>query len=310
MIKRFGLAVLAFIFFCGASFGWNEKGHSVVARLAWRKLTEQQRSQVTAILKKHPHYEEYLAANRPAGFAEDEWVFMRAACWSDWVRSHHTAEFNHGPWHYINYPYVPPGSKVDPAQHQPPAGQENVVSILGRCMEKIRTGTDQEKAVYMCWLFHLTGDIAQPLHCVAMFSEQFPNGDQGGNLVSVRLTGRPNKLHSLWDGLLGNGTTPAAINRDVELIEAVMMEKADTIGPELEAHKTPESWALEGAELAKNQVYLNGELKLAKSSGRNTNGDDSPQAPADYGPNAGRLARVQVGKAGVRLADELKTLFP
>jgi hypothetical protein len=230
--------------------------------------------------------------------------------WSDWVRSHHAAGYNKGTWHYVNYPYIPPGSKVDPAKHQPPADQVNVVTILNRCPDKIRNGTDIEKTVYMCWLFHLTGDIAQPLHCVAMFSEEFPNGDQGGNLVSVRLTGRPNKLHSLWDGLLGNGVTPAAINRDVQLIEAVMKEKADTIGPELESHKTPESWALEGAELAKKAVYLNGELKLAKSSGRNTNGDDAPQAPADYGANAGRVARVQIGKAGTRLAGQLANLFP
>jgi S1/P1 Nuclease len=217
------------------AFAWNEKGHSVVARLAWRQLTEQQRSQVSAILKKHPHYDEYLAANRPAGFSEDEWVFMRAACWSDWVRSQHAADYNHGTWYYINYPYIPPGSKLDPAEHQPPKGQKNAVWAMNECLDKIKNGSDVEKAVYMTWFFHLVGDIHQPLHCVAMFSEDFPNGDQGGNLVSVRLTGRANKLHSLWDGLLGTGTTATAINRDVELIEAVMKEKAATIEPELAA---------------------------------------------------------------------------
>lgn len=58
---------------------WNEKGHMVSARLAWRQLTETQRAQVVGILKKHPHYEEYLAAKRQEGFTEGEWVFMRAA---------------------------------------------------------------------------------------------------------------------------------------------------------------------------------------------------------------------------------------
>jgi S1/P1 Nuclease len=164
------LALALLIILATPAFAWNEKGHMVVARLAWRQLTDKQRDQVLGILKKHPHYDEYLAAKKPDGFSEDEWVFMRAATWADWVRSHHAEEFNHGPWHYINYPVVPPGSKVDPAKHQPTAGQENVVNILARCMEKIQEGNDVEKAVYMTWLFHLVGDIHQPLHCVAMFS--------------------------------------------------------------------------------------------------------------------------------------------
>jgi hypothetical protein len=87
----------------------------VTALLAWKELTGNQRSKVLDILKKHPHYDEFLAANRPSGFSEDEWVFMRAATWSDWVRPsspghHHAEKFHHGTWHYINYPFVPPGA--------------------------------------------------------------------------------------------------------------------------------------------------------------------------------------------------------
>jgi hypothetical protein len=33
-------------------------------------------------------------------------------------------------------------------------------------------------------------------------------------------------------------------------------------------------------------------------------------APADYGPAFGRVARVQVGKARLRLAEQVKKLFP
>ena len=58
----------------------------VVARLGWRQRSEDQRAKVSAALKKHPHYSEYLADRRPEGFTEDEWAFMRAATWADWVR--------------------------------------------------------------------------------------------------------------------------------------------------------------------------------------------------------------------------------
>jgi hypothetical protein len=120
-------AALVFFFAVAApAFAWNDKGHMVSARLAWRKLSQGQRSKVIEILKKHPHYNEYLSAKQPKGFSADEWVFLRAATWPDWVRTHHKAEYHHGPWHYINYPFVPPGSSVDPKQHQPPSDQENI----------------------------------------------------------------------------------------------------------------------------------------------------------------------------------------
>ena len=48
-------------------------------------------------------------------------------------------------------------------------------------------GTDEEKAIYLTWLMHLVGDIHQPLHCTAVFREQFPNGDKGGNDAFVRI---------------------------------------------------------------------------------------------------------------------------
>jgi hypothetical protein len=76
-------------------------------------------------------------------------------------------------------------------------------------------GTDEEKAIYLTWLLHLVGDIHQPLHCTAVFSEQFPNGDKGGNDAFIRIRSSPVKLHAFWDGLLGNGTTAGAINSDV-----------------------------------------------------------------------------------------------
>ena len=246
----------------------------------------------------------------PEGFSEAEWAFMRAAAWPDWVRSHHK-EYDHPTWHYVNYPIVPPGSSVDPAAHQPPPGQENVVNQLPVCVEKVRTGSDEDKAVYLCWLMHLVGDVHQPLHCTAVYSERFPDGDRGGNLALIRIRSGPVNLHAFWDGLLGTGTSAGDIGADVREVEAVMQAKAADVQKELKADATFESWAREGVELAKRAVYLNGELKVAVSGGRrNDQNADAPPAPADYAPACGRVARVQVGKAGLRLADQLKKLFP
>ena len=283
-----------------AALAWNDKGHMVTARLAWRQLTEGQRAQVLSVLKKHPHYEEYLAARRPEGFSEEEWVFMRAATWADWVRG---GAFDHPTWHYINYPIVPAGSAVDPAKHEPPDKQENIVNQLAVCVHKVKSGTYEEKAVYLTWLFHLVGDIHQPLHCTAVFSERFPEGDRGGNLAMIRIRSSPFNLHSFWDGLLGRGLTAGDIGKDVQEIEEVMKEKGAEIEKELAAHQTFASWAREGWQLSKEVVYLDGQLKVAVAR----SDEDAPPAPAEYAPRCGRVARVQIGKAGRRLAEQLKS---
>jgi hypothetical protein len=303
------LALVALVLLPATALAWNEHGHMVVARLAWRQCTEDQRAKVIAILKKHPHYAEYLSARKPDGFTEDEWVWMRAATWSDWVRG--KRDFDHPTWHYINYPIVPPGSAVEETDHQPPAKQENVVNQMAVCVEKIKNGTDEEKAIYMTWLFHLVGDIHQPLHCVALFSEQFPTGDKGGNDAFIRIRSSPVKLHAMWDGLLGTGTSAGSIGTDVGEIETIVKAQAPDIDKEIQAHQTFESWGREGQDLARRVVYLNGDLKVAASTGRRIAANaDVPTAPDGYAQNCGKVARMQVGKAGRRLADQIRMLSP
>src|SRR5262249_19095439 len=146
------------------------------------------------------------------------------ATWPDWVRSHHKAKYHEPTWHYINYPFMPPGSSMDPAEHQPPSGEENVVRQLDFAAKKVKNGTQEDQAVYLCWVLHLGGDIHQPLHTSALFSKDFPDGDRGGNLAYVVLHdgASKTKLHPMWDGLLGKSTTPSAIGKVVEQVDALI----------------------------------------------------------------------------------------
>jgi hypothetical protein len=310
MIKRL-LSLGLILAVAAPAPAWFDKGHMVVAQLAWKKLNDRQRSQIISVLKKHPHYEEFLTAKRPDGISEDEWVFLRAATWADWVGAHHSEEFGHGPWHYINLPFVPPGSHIDAGNYQPKGGEENILRALCCSIRKIETGTDTEKAIYLCWLLHLVGDIHQPLHCTQLVSEQFPMGDQGGNLalIRTRCEKEPIKLHIFWDSLMGTTLTAEAIAQTTREVESVLKDKAATIGPEVEKNTTFDSWALESFELARKAVYLNGELKLGRVNGEG-HATEAPEAPADYDANAKQAAKMQVAKAGVRLAGQLAKLFP
>src|SRR5271155_5961394 len=65
---------------------WHQDGHFAISRIAWKELSPRQIIEITRILKTHPHYDVYLAADCPKGLSEAEWVFARASTWSDWVR--------------------------------------------------------------------------------------------------------------------------------------------------------------------------------------------------------------------------------
>jgi S1/P1 Nuclease len=299
----FRLAVLIgavqFLLVVSAS-AWNVTGHVAIAELAWRQLTPRQQSKATAILKTHPHYVEYLAAGKPDGIEVDEWAFWRASYWPDWVRSHHSAEFNKPTWHYISAGFVPPYSKLDSAKLDSPP--PNVVTQITASIKKLRNGTESEKPIYLCWLLHLVGDIHQPLHNCSLLSETFPEGDRGGNLSLVRIEGsRPVQLHKLFDNLLANETTPSGIGNAIIAIDQAEHDNQEAIGHELWEHTTPVEWTKESFKLAVKYAYLDGAL-LPANADTKVSEADVPGVAEVYVRNAKQMARIQMAKAGRRLA--------
>ncbi|MBM4075224.1 MAG: hypothetical protein FJ267_06235, partial [Planctomycetes bacterium] len=67
-------------------WAWNDAGHMTIARIAWEQLSETQRAKVVSILRHHPHRESILMKYRPESASESEWIFLRAAVWSDHIR--------------------------------------------------------------------------------------------------------------------------------------------------------------------------------------------------------------------------------
>ena len=223
-MKRIGWIAFAVVVALGPRtlLAWNEAGHGVVALIAWQQLDAQQRRQVGELLKHHPHYEKYLAARTPNGVDVNESAFMKAAVWPDWVRparpgsegelykGPEITSFHRGEWHYISTPWVVPQdrTKVDPAT-RPAATQpatENVLTALEANAKILADASAKpaDRAVALCWIMHMVGDIHQPLHAIAMYSQDFPDGDRGGNAIIVRENDNVIRLHAYWDGALGN----------------------------------------------------------------------------------------------------------
>lgn len=281
--------------------GFHDNGHSVIAHLSYLKLTPQQRTAVVEILKKHPHYAEYLDADRPNHVNEEQWIFWRAATWADWVKKHHTHDYSHPNWHYINLPYVPPHSRENPADHPPE--EPNVVTKTKEAMERAKAETDPAKrAVWLTWLFHLMGDLGQPLHSAVLFTEDFQEGDRGGNDARFRLPdGSVINVHSFWDSTLGDEVTRTSVPIGANKALAVASHNGSQIASDLSSHTTVESWAQEGFDAAVQFAYLNGTLEPANVHD-NPPDDDVPEVPDSYATDAARVCRIGAVKMGERLA--------
>jgi hypothetical protein len=312
------------------AMAWNAVGHYLVAKVAFARLNEQERQKVIDILKEHPHYQAYLSADKPEGVSQEEWIFMRAAVWCDWVRpprmfmgdvaTHPVHKFHRGPWHYINYPYKK--GQTDLTLGSPLPQEFNVQQQLplSLALAKASGGEDpgrardvtnaQNRAVRMCWLIHLVGDVHQPCHVTAWVDPvRLPQGDQGGNLTAIRVDigAEPTRLHTWWDAMLGTDADPATVEEIAKSLAA---------DPNLQPEKLPEAkdgdvnvWVQESFRLAVNAAYLNGELPFVHwddYQSRAVNTSDVPILPVGAERNARTVARRQVVLAGMRLADKLR----
>jgi hypothetical protein len=222
--------------------------------------------------------------------------------------------FNHPAWHYIDIPYVIGGQAVilPPDQGPPP---HNAVEALAFCAGELKdpAAADKDKAIALCWVLHLCGDIHQPLHGVELFSPQYPNGDQGGNAELVlRQPPYPDsqtKLHALWDQLPGPYKSEevcrdlaSGLRSDPRYSRAALKDKL--------AVTDFAAWAQESHDLAIKYAYLDGQLQSAASSGPTTQPTEQiPGLPPGYMAQAEDVAMARIILAGYRTADLLNGIM-
>jgi len=105
------------------------------------------------------------------------------------------------PWHYVDFPFKPEGEPASIQVVEP--SQKNILTALAENTRILRTANDPaRRGVALAWLFHLIGDIHQPLHAVQLFTLEYPNGDRGGGDFCVRVVQdrAPLSLHRLGMG--------------------------------------------------------------------------------------------------------------
>ena len=298
---------IVLVFISSRCYAWNSSGHEIVAQIAYDNLSSDARGKIIAALKNHPRLKQDLLRDVAPDEDPDLAMFLRAATWPDMIRyptNPMNRTENHGNWHYVDYPY-----ELDDVTGPPVAEQWdghsipiNLLQAMAKAASELKdpkTPADR-KAIDICWVEHLVGDIHQPLHAVSLYSKEFPNGDQGGNQLSVRTSDNGiMNLHMFWDGVEGMSLNHDVIRKSADRIEhdhPASDFKDQITNPDVSA------WAKESLAAAKEKVYLNGTIPHATRDEAQNNPDSVPALPAGYEKDAQALADQRIALAGYRLA--------
>lgn len=324
----------------GRALAWADGGHKVIALLAWERMEPTQREWVVQLLRQHPLWEEHFfkPMDEEIGALADEsiqqrWLFSQASVWPDIIRGPRGAKVNpweqwHRPtWHYIDFPIVT-GQPSQPGSAAPSVGsmdwqpgragfleaQNNAVQTLKKAMHEIADPSipAPQRAVMLCWLFHVLGDVHQPCHCATLFDARtLPTGDRGGNGTVIEgLSSVP--LHAYWDNLLGKPGTQfhEATLAARDLAANVPLQKDAWVRS---GSLEPMEWVFESNDVARQWVYTPPVLAAVGSThssgyekdGRKFAGVKVKLSDADlaaYQDAASHVARERVVLAALRLS--------
>jgi hypothetical protein len=180
----------------------------------------------------------------------------------------------------------------------------NLLSAIKEQYEKLKNEPDgADRAIALCWVFHLVGDAHQPLHTTTLVTGERSNGDLGGTkfFIRARRDSEIISLHHFWDDLIiGTQRFRSVHNLATTLIHRPGFAREKL--PELE-ETAFENWVrVESFKLAKEVAYQDGKLMGPPEKTDN----NVPVLPEGYTTKAKAVAERQIVLAGYRLAELLK----
>jgi hypothetical protein len=254
---------------------------------------------IRQLMTAHPDRARFdVALGMLAGPARDRMLFELMARWPDDVR--HT-RFAHEDWHQ-ELRIVSGWRLFAPLRFggAEPAFQRNL--DVARDM-KADAG---ERAVALCWLFHLIADMHQPLHAGHRMTGQFLATDRAGTIAWVRRGAdqRPISLHAFWDRAADlPGSDMEAAEKIARGAAAVAPSESVPRGggsAEAQFH----DWTKESEALAATVAYRGSGLEAAARQ------EDAPLVSARYIGEARSVSERRLGEAGIRIARLIAALFP
>ncbi len=181
------------------------------------------------------------------------------------------------PWHYINMPF---DVNYEDSDKNP---EGDIYIAINTCIDilKNKNSTEEDQVFHLKMLVHLMGDLHQPMHVGRV-------EDKGGNTIQLQWFKKGTNLHRVWDSELidhfGMSYQELASNRSKMSKGQLKAWEQGTVADWLaETHKlTPAVY--ESVTVGQNLSY-------------------------EYAYEHMGLVRVQLQKAGVRLAKILNEIY-
>ncbi|CDW73384.1 p1 s1 [Stylonychia lemnae] len=294
MIKQ-SLLVLAC--FLSVSQAWWRNGHLMTARVAYDQLS-----------KTHPHVLE-KANQMLKGLSdyttfERDYPFVECASWADEIKNQGLDLQSH--WHFVDDPFFDEG-------YQKPDWYPEAYNVTWALKEFVKYLSKDPKpqndpqipvlfgeGFNLRLMIHYVGDIHQPLHSVSRFTQQFPDGDEGGNFFMLKEFDGITELHALWDSVVSafsndhdlplNSTTWQFFgDNSLRIQQENPRESFDNLDRPID------QWHLEGYQIASDFAYKNIQQNEIPSQ--------------EYLQQGIKIAERQIAKGGYRLANLLVKMW-
>jgi hypothetical protein len=208
-------------------------------------------------------------------------------------------------WHFVNTPikaapFTPTATDVNAACKNN-CVTSKITSFLAVLAAAKATDSKAKKLAELqalSFVVHFIGDVHQPLHA------SIRDNDGGGNAEHIKFFGTDDGgilvLHAIWDRQI------------VTLIDADPAKLATDLGPEITLAKseqsgTPTTWAIQSYLPARDVAYKG--IPPAPTDPAHKN-DDVADLGQPYQDSATPIVRMQIARAGVRLAAALKQALP
>jgi nuclease S1 len=288
--------VLTVLLRVASAWPWGADGHQIVARIAAKNLSATARRNVARLLR---------VSSNPSAVAN---AMAAAAIWPDTVLRDLDPDTK--PWRFLD---ICLGDDKD--------------SVGQRCLrrgcvtQKIEEYQSRlQRRKYDKWggkgdlglLIHFIGDIHQPLHCAS-------NADRGGNCVHIDSRSATD-LHGFWD----NDVVMEIEDQFGTGVEGV----ADQLAQDLQRNPFADSFswktgrakdiAWESHQLAQSHIYRRLSVPKQSCLTRLEGCDAAPlevkemriRINSTYMSEAAAVARTQLMRAGIRLAELLNAIWP
>lgn len=233
------------------TFAWGSKGHALVAEVAFNYMDENTKKEVLKYLN---------------GMSIED-----AANWMDNVKSDHSYDFM-STYHYVNF---------EKGESVVETNGNNIIFQLNTTIKELQNKQNLSKEeinLKLKILFHLIGDLHQPLH--VGYGE-----DKGGNTMQINYNFKGTNLHSLWDsGIIEY--------KNISLTDCLNANKYSVNEMRVLQYSDVINWASDSRAYLP-QAYKTGGHKISD----------------EYVDSCVPIIQNQILKAGIRLAGVLDDVF-